>query len=258
MQGLGASRKIEHVGALGVLGDRIEQAPGVAGHAELGVRGSAVFLEDVRHVGGVERAGVEKLDGEIMGLGVGQFALLVTVDAGLQGVPALGELADHAGDDLGEIAFDEAGMAAGQLDLAVEGEVVTDEDLIASGEGRREGLVVGVAHAQHPRVALVLGIHRLDGEEAEVAEPAVTLGDGVGFAGDAEAGLDEVALDFIEQAVVGHRAPRLGGSRGVDDRELVAIHAGGTGVEAEFEFFHSLSSFMARRRLMRASGMNGF
>src|SRR6185436_18709891 len=83
----------------------------------------------------------------------------------------LAEVADPADgglDQVGEIALDEDGVLAADLDLAAEGEVVADEDARADHETRGEALVVRIAEADDQRVVdRVVAVLEL--EHAEVA-----------------------------------------------------------------------------------------
>ncbi len=64
-------------------------------------------------------------------------------------MPASGQLAGPLGDEHGEVALDEPGVPAGDLDLAGKSEVVAHEHLAAQNHRGGEPLVVAVAQTQH-------------------------------------------------------------------------------------------------------------
>src|SRR4029078_13247924 len=168
VQGLRGARALEEVRLLQDLGEGVEETPAVPGRRELGVPGLAPLLQDLGDLRHGRDPVVEGLDDDVVGLRVGHLEALVGVDPVVLPLAEVADPADGGLDQVGEIALDEDGVLAADLDLAAEGEVVADEDARADHQTRGEALVVRIAEADDQRVVdRVVAVLEL--EHAEVA-----------------------------------------------------------------------------------------
>ena len=125
--------------------------------------------------------------------------IFVGVDALVLIVPFRQQETDGALDQLRQIAMDEAGVFAGELNLAAEAEVVANKHRCASDDARREHLVVAVAQADHPAI-IFAGFAALDFHEAEVTHPIVS--EAVGDTPDGQVGGGQCALNRLDELMM--------------------------------------------------------
>ena len=95
---------------------------------------------------------------------------------------------------------------------AVEGKVVADEHTRSHDQRGREGLVMGVADADNPRVVAgaVVGPQNLENSEI----PFSFMAEGMDGFPDAEAVGGKLGFHFLQQEVMGKREPRFRAGRG--------------------------------------------
>ena len=116
VQGLAAAgqrveRALEHLGA------GVEERPQRT-RLECLVLGLAVLVQQVGDAAGGQDAGVEGADGQVVDLEVGEAAALVGLDPPVHGLPARHQLLDGSAQEHGQVAEQEAGVFAADLDLA--------------------------------------------------------------------------------------------------------------------------------------------
>jgi len=198
---LGQQRKAV---ALHGLGEAVEQAPGRPGR-ELRVRGLAPLTQHGQSRPAAHDPEVQGADDEVMRVPVNQGVLLVGRNTALLGVPFLDQPGHGTFGDHRQIPQDEAGVLAGELDFAPEGQVVADEDLGTGHDARREGLVVRVTQAHDPSVVDVL-LAIADVHEAEVALAVVRQA--MGLVDDGEVAGPQGVFDLLDEPQVRDGFPK--------------------------------------------------
>ena len=155
---------------------------------------------------------------------------LIGGEPGVLVMPATHQPAYGGLDEPRQIPGNEPGVFSGQLHLAAEAQVVTDEDLGTSGNARRERLIMTVTKAQHPAVILI-GFAALDLHEAEVAGSVVA--EAVGLIADDETVGPEGLFHMGHQSDMGDGRPCVGGPRRGDVHDLFAFDRPGSAMKEE-------------------------
>ena len=204
VKGLCAMHDRVRVDALHHFGGGVEEAPRVAG-TEVIVRRGAPFLQDAGDLAGRDRSAVRGLDDEIVGLRIGDPAVLVTGDALVDLQESLAETTDGSRGEMPEIALGELGVLATDPDLATEGEIVADEDPRTGDEAGWVSLVVRVADPDDPAVVAILPSGEVDLEQTE--HSSAFMGEGKMLTVEPEARRLQLRLDFVDETGVGQRIP---------------------------------------------------
>jgi hypothetical protein len=121
------------------------------------------------------------------------------------------------------------GVLAGQgLEVAVEGEVVADEDLVADRDADGARLVMRVPDADRDAHAVLLDIESEDAEHAHaVRRDRVLVFD------DFEAAVAEGFDEGADERGMRDRLMGIGGLRGCEPEKILASHEGRTAVRHE-------------------------
>mgnify|MGYP007070994809 CR=1 FL=1 len=160
MQRLGAFRQLGQVTVLERFRERVEQAPDTA-VLEGRMPWFTPFLKDRGNQPVATHAHIGRTDDEIVGVGVRDPGIFVGGDAFVLMMPLGQQQSDGTADQLWEVTQDVAGVLAGELDLAGERQIITDEDLGTGNNASRKSLVVRVPNAENPGVirARTRGMH---------------------------------------------------------------------------------------------------
>jgi len=184
---------------------RIEQTPGRT-RREVRMTRFPPFPKHLRDVTVGNGSHISGPDHDIVGLCIGHAGCAIGGDALVLGMPLLHDPAHCRVGKCGKIAENEPRVPTCQFDLAREAQVVADEHLDPSDDAGREGLVVRVSQAQHPRV--IVGIVAMP--DFEKPEVALTIGgEAVGFAEHFDVVCLQGALDLREHLRVGNWHPGM-------------------------------------------------
>jgi len=181
-------QRVKPLGPLGELdeiafqafGHGVEEAP----HGpwrEGFMSGLAPFIEHTGDILVRANADIRGADDQIMNRAIIQIGQLVGADAGILMMPALDQLTNSPLDELGQIPVNKPSMFPGNLHLAAEAEVVTNEDTGSRNNASRENFVMAIPKAENPAV-IGIGLFPLNFEQAEVA--VTVMGQAVGLIAD--------------------------------------------------------------------------
>lgn len=199
------------VDGLELLREGVEQAPDGAGPEFLMKRLPPV-PDDFRQNGRRDGPAVDRPDQKIMSRLVGQSLSFVDGDPFVFAVELLSQPSDGAGGHEAQIPHGEPRMLPGEFHFSGEGKVVADEDARSHDQRGREGLVIGIAYADNPRVVAGAIVRTQDLENSEI--PLSFMAEGMGGFPDPEAVGGELGFHFLQKEVVRNREPRFRTGRG--------------------------------------------
>ena len=168
------------------------------------------FLEHGRDEAVRTNSHIRGSNDEIVGTGIGDVLLLVTVEPYGLVMPLLHEPTDALLNEVRQITNNIPGVFAGQLDFPREAEVVANEHGRTGDNTRWKRLVMGIPKSQHEAI-IVVAFGVVDFHEAEV--PLAFMTQAVGECAYGEVvGFDGV-LHLGDEVYVWDRCPRFGGPR---------------------------------------------
>ena len=202
MKSLGPLGELDQV-ALEGFSHGIEEAPHGAGREGF-MPGLTPFSEHARDILVRANADIRGADDQVMRRAIIQISQLVGADAGILVMPRLDQLTNCPLDELWQIPVNKPSMFPGNLHLAAEAEVVTNEDTGSRNNASREGLVVAIAQAENPAV-VGIGLFPLHLEEAKISAPVMRQG--VSLIADVEPVHFEGAFDLGDEVDMWDRGP---------------------------------------------------
>lgn len=211
MEGLAPLGDHMRVDGLELLRKGVEQAPDGTG-SEFFMKRLPPVPDDFRQDGRRDGPAVDRADQKIMSGLVGQSLLFVSRDPFVFTVELFSKPADRTGGHEAQIPYGEPCMLPGEFHFSVEGKVVADEDARSHDQRSREGLVVGVADADNPRIVAGAVVGPQDLEDAEI--PLPFMAEGMGGFPNPEAVGGKLGFHFLQQEVMGKRKPRFRAGRG--------------------------------------------
>lgn len=212
MQGLAPLGDHMRVDGLELLREGVEQAPDGTG-SEFFMKRLTPVPDDFWQNGRRDGPAVDRSNQKIMSGLVGQPLIFVDGDPFVFTMKLFPKPADSPRGHEAQIPHGEPCMLPGEFHFSSEGKVVADEHARSHDQGGREGLVMGVADADDPRVVAGAVVRPLDLENSEV--PFTFMTEGMGGFPDAEAVGGELGFHFLQQKVMGKREPRFRAGRGL-------------------------------------------
>lgn len=204
MQGLAPLGDQMRVDGLELLRKSVEQAPDGT-RPEFFMKRLPPVPDDFRQDGRRNGPAVDRADQKIMSRLVRQPLLFVEVNPFVFAVELLPQPADSPGGHEAQIPYGKPRMLPGEFHFSVEGKVVADEDARSHDQGGREGLVMGVANTDDPRVVAGAVVRTQDVEDSEI--PLSFMTEGVGGFPDPEAVGGKLGFHFLQQEVMRKREP---------------------------------------------------
>ena len=198
VQGLAPFGSHMRVDGFELLRESVEQTPDGAGPEFLMKRLPPV-PDDFRQDGRRDGPAVDRPDQKIMSRLVGQSLSFVGGDPFVFAVELLSQPSDGAGGHEAQIPHGEPRMLPGEFHFSGEGKVVADEDARSHDQGGREGLVMGIAYADNPRVVVGAIVRTQDLENSEI--PLSFMAEGMGGFPDPEAVGGELGFHFLQDGV---------------------------------------------------------
>lgn len=204
MQSLAPFGDHMRVDGLELLRKGVEQAPDGTG-SEFFMKRLTPVPDDFRQDGRRDGPAVDGADQKIMSGLVRQPLLFVSGDPFVFAMELFPKPADGPGGHEAQIPYGAPRMLTGEFHFSVEGKVVADEDARSHDQRGREGLVMGVADADNPRIVAGAVVRPQDLENAEI--PFSFMAESMGGFSDAEAMSDELGLHFLQKKIMGKREP---------------------------------------------------
>lgn len=211
MQGLAPLGDYMRVDGLELLREGVEQTPDGA-RPEFFMKRFPPVPDDFRQDGRRDGSAVDRADQKIVGCLVGQSLLFVGGNPFVFSMELFPQPADSPGGHEAQIPYGEPRMLPGEFHFSVERKVVANEHARPHDQRGREGLVMGVANTDDPRVVAGAVVRTQDLEDSEI--PLSFMAEGVGGFPDPEAVGGELGFHFLQQEVMGKREPRFRAGRG--------------------------------------------
>lgn len=204
VQGLASFGSHMRVDGLELLREGVEQTPDGAGPEFLMKRLPPV-PDDFRQDGRRDGPAVDRADQEIVGGLVGQPLLFVGGNPFVFTMELFPQPADSPGGHEAQIPYGKPRMLPGEFHFSVKGKVVADEDARSHDQGGREGLVVGVANTDDPRIVAGAVVRTQDLENSKI--PLSFMAESMGGFPNPETVGGKLGFHFLQQEVMWKREP---------------------------------------------------
>jgi hypothetical protein len=192
--------------------------------------GLAPLVQNGRNEAVGADADIRGPDDKVMGFDVSDLGFFVGSDAFVLIMPFGEQEADGSAHQLWQVADDEPGVFAGELDLATEAQIVAHEHTGPGDDAGGEGLVVGVSKSEHPAV-VIAGFLGVNFHQAEVAQALMRQRMCLGA--DAQVGGGQRLLNRADELVMRNRAPTVGVTWCGDSADFVEVHMRGSAMQGE-------------------------